>query len=119
MSESAEVILLRSIEPIAGVRATAEVVNCQVHIEPSTAKFFSLYRHATPLQLWTLSGSALCAIVAGAAMPLVTVVFGKLADEFINGEEKSSQHVIDRTQYFTVRLLIIGNTFCQQDFQFG
>ncbi|CAG8004847.1 unnamed protein product [Penicillium olsonii] len=106
MSVSAE-ILLQDIEPIAG-SPVPEVINSQVHIELSTASFLSLYRHTTPLQLCTLLGSALCAMIAGAAMPLVTVVFGLMADEFIHGDEKSAQYVIDRTQHFTVMLVIIA-----------
>lgn len=114
MSVSVEHILLQDIQPIAGFPVTAQVINSQVHIEPSNANFLSLYRYATPLQLCTLFGSALCAIIAGAAMPLVTVVFGLLADEFINGDAKSSQYVIGRTQHFTVILVIIGNNFSRQ-----
>ncbi|KAJ5518676.1 ABC transporter integral membrane type 1 [Penicillium expansum] len=108
MSVSVEHILLQDIQPIAGFPVTAQVINSQVHIEPSNANFLSLYRYATPLQLCTLFGSALCAIIAGAAMPLVTVVFGLLAEEFINGDAKSSQYVIATGSFATTLISTWG-----------
>ncbi|KAL4908397.1 hypothetical protein BDW74DRAFT_188449 [Aspergillus multicolor] len=109
MSASTENILLEHIQPIAGSSVAADaVIKSQVDIEPSTATFFSLYRYATPFQICILIGSTICAVVAGAAMPLVTVVFGNLADGFINGREHSKEDVIDRTEHLALLLVIIA-----------
>ncbi|KAJ5884784.1 ABC transporter integral membrane type 1 [Penicillium taxi] len=108
MSVSVENILLQDIEPRSRSHVNVEAIRSQVHIEPSEANFLSLYQYATVSQLFILIVSTLCSMIAGAAMPLVTVVFGALADEFINGEGKSSQYIIDRTQHFTVMLVAIG-----------
>ena len=52
---------------------TEDLINRQVHVGLRKANFFWIYRYATRLQLCGLFLSALCAVAAGAAMPLMTV----------------------------------------------
>ncbi|XHF96702.1 hypothetical protein AWENTII_000321 [Aspergillus wentii] len=103
---SSQEFLLRDIQPAVSPCA-AEVIESQIHTESSTANFFSLYRYANASQICTLFVSACCAIAAGAAMPLVTVAFGTLADGFINGHDQS-HNIQDQTQHLTLRLVYIG-----------
>ncbi|KAL4788015.1 P-loop containing nucleoside triphosphate hydrolase protein [Aspergillus varians] len=44
--------------------------------------FFGLWRYATRMDMLILAISALCAIAAGAALPLFTILFGSLATAF-------------------------------------
>jgi ATP-binding cassette subfamily B (MDR/TAP) protein 1 len=60
----------------------AEILRRQLDIPPVTVTYRDLYRYATRNDLIILWISAICAISAGAAMPLMTVVFGNLAGEF-------------------------------------
>ncbi|OJJ38335.1 hypothetical protein ASPWEDRAFT_105059 [Aspergillus wentii DTO 134E9] len=103
---SSQEFLLRDIQPAVSPCA-AEVIESQIHTESSTANFFSLYRYANASQICTLFVSACCAIAAGAAMPLVTVAFGTLADGFINGHDQS-HNIQDQTQHLTLRLVYIA-----------
>ncbi|KAE8378302.1 P-loop containing nucleoside triphosphate hydrolase protein [Aspergillus bertholletiae] len=105
---SDEEILLGEIPPISSTPCAAELVECQVYTKPSTANYFSNYRYASAPCLCILLISAICAVVAGAAMPLVTIVFGKLASEFINGDENASYEVRDRVQGLTLLLVYIA-----------
>ncbi|KAF1823088.1 P-loop containing nucleoside triphosphate hydrolase protein [Dissoconium aciculare CBS 342.82] len=60
----------------------AEILRRQLEIPPVTVTYRQLYRYATRNDMIILWVSAFCAIAAGAAMPLMTVVFGNLAGEF-------------------------------------
>ncbi|PKY03140.1 ATP-binding cassette transporter [Aspergillus campestris IBT 28561] len=105
-----EEILLDNLQPIAGTSCatTAEVIESQIRNEPSKANFFSNYRFASAAQICVLLLSVCCAIVAGAAMPLVSVVFGELASEFISEDGQASRDVRDRTRYLTLLLVYIA-----------
>ena len=105
---SDEEILLGEIPPISSTPCAADIIECQVRIDPSTANLFSIYRYANAPLICALLVSTSCAVVAGAAMPLVTIVFGALASEFINGDEKTPQDVRDRVQRLTLLLVYIG-----------
>lgn len=74
---STEHVLLQNIQPPAGAPSpsSAEIINSQIHVEPSNATIASIYRFATVSQRCVLLVAALCAVIAGAAMPLVTVRF--------------------------------------------
>lgn len=58
------------------------ILRKQLDIPPVKPTFFTLFRYATRNDLTILAISALCAIAAGAVMPLMTVVFGGLAGQF-------------------------------------
>ena len=60
----------------------AAVLRKQLDIPPVQVGYFTLFRYATRNDIIIMIVSGLCAIVAGAAMPLMTVVFGALAKEF-------------------------------------
>ncbi|KIW09268.1 hypothetical protein, variant [Verruconis gallopava] len=62
----------------------AEILRRQVDIPDVKVGFFTLYRYATRTD-WTIWAiSCVCTIAAGAAMPLMTVVFGNLTGLFSN-----------------------------------
>jgi ATP-binding cassette subfamily B (MDR/TAP) protein 1 len=61
-----------------------EILRQQVHIPPVEVGYFTLYRYATRWD-WTIWGiSCVCTIIAGAAMPLMTVSLGKNIDSSID-----------------------------------
>ncbi|KAB8212046.1 P-loop containing nucleoside triphosphate hydrolase protein [Aspergillus parasiticus] len=105
---SDEEILLGEIPPIVSTPCAAEIIECQIRTEPSTANLFSVYQHTNAPWLCALLISVICAVVAGAAMPLVTIVFGALAREFINGDENTPDNVRGRVQHLTLLLVYIA-----------
>lgn len=110
-----EEILLDNLQPIAGTSCATieEVIESQIRNEPSKANFFSNYRFASASQICVLLLSVCCAIVAGAAMPLVSVVFGELASEFVSEDGQTSRDVRDRTKHLTLLLVYIGVCTCK------
>ncbi|KAJ5247718.1 ABC multidrug transporter mdr1 [Penicillium chermesinum] len=58
------------------------ILQQQVKSPRVNISFFSLYRYASKLELAILTISTLCAIAAGAAMPLFTILFGSLTTAF-------------------------------------
>ena len=62
--------------------AEAEILKRQVDIPPVKAGWRILYRYATTNDKLIMAVSAICSIAAGAALPLMTVVFGQLAGKF-------------------------------------
>ncbi|KAJ5159315.1 P-loop containing nucleoside triphosphate hydrolase protein [Penicillium coprophilum] len=107
---STEDILLRNIQPIANdsTSCAIEVIESQIRTEPSTANLFSSYRYASAPQLCALFVSLFCTSIAGAAMPLVTIVFGALAEEFINEDKKAAHDVRDQVRHLTLLLVYIA-----------
>ncbi|KAJ5913074.1 Leptomycin B resistance protein [Penicillium tannophilum] len=61
--------------------AEAEILRRQVEVPPVQVGIKTLYRYATTTDLIIIAISALCAIAAGAAQPLMTVIFGNLAGQ--------------------------------------
>ena len=51
------------------------IIKRQLEVPPVKVTFTSLYRYATKKDLIIIAISALCAIAAGAAVPLMTVLF--------------------------------------------
>ncbi|KAF4625656.1 hypothetical protein G7Y89_g12507 [Cudoniella acicularis] len=62
--------------------AEAEILRRQVNIPVVKSGWKDLYRYATVNDYLIIVVSALCAIAAGAALPLMTVIFGNLAGQF-------------------------------------
>lgn len=60
----------------------AEILRRQLHIPTVKVGFSTLYRYATTYDKLIMAVSAICAIGGGAALPLMTVIFGKLAGFF-------------------------------------
>jgi ATP-binding cassette subfamily B (MDR/TAP) protein 1 len=62
--------------------AEAQILKNQVDIPVVKGGIKVLYRYATVNDYLIIAISALCSIAAGAALPLMTVIFGNLAGEF-------------------------------------
>ncbi|TVY38694.1 Leptomycin B resistance protein [Lachnellula occidentalis] len=62
--------------------AEAAILKRQVDIPVVKSGWKALYRYATVNDYLIIAVSSVCAIAAGAALPLMTVVFGGLAGEF-------------------------------------
>ncbi|KAI2629328.1 P-loop containing nucleoside triphosphate hydrolase protein [Hypomontagnella submonticulosa] len=60
----------------------ADVLSRQVDIAPVKVSVWTLYRYATGLDHTVLAVSTVCAIGGGAALPLMSVIFGRLAGIF-------------------------------------
>ncbi|KAF1983472.1 P-loop containing nucleoside triphosphate hydrolase protein [Aulographum hederae CBS 113979] len=60
----------------------AAVLRKQLDTPDVQVKYFTLYRYATRWDLIILFISCIAAIISGAAMPLMTVVFGNLTGQF-------------------------------------
>lgn len=60
------------------------VIKAQVDLPELQASLGNLYRYATLNDKLIIAVSSLCAIAAGAALPLMTVIFGNLAGMFNN-----------------------------------
>ncbi len=69
----------------------AEVLKRQVLVPTVKVGFFTLFRYSTRMDLVIMAVSAICAIAAGAALPLMTVIFGNLQGTF----QSYFQHEID------------------------
>ncbi|KAH8602394.1 P-loop containing nucleoside triphosphate hydrolase protein [Bisporella sp. PMI_857] len=84
----------------------ATVLKRQVEIPEVKAGWGNLYRYSTTNDIIIMVISAICSIAAGAALPLMTVVFGQLAGEF-NGffqgtksQSELSDTIVDMVLYF-------------------
>ncbi|KAE8344364.1 hypothetical protein BDV24DRAFT_148947 [Aspergillus arachidicola] len=106
-----QVSLLRAHSNAPGSHNTEELIHRQVHVRLSKANFFSIYRYATRLELCGLFLSALSAIAAGTAMPLMTVIFGSLTEKFVqalrNGPNDSLD-IADSVRHLTLKLVYIA-----------
>ncbi|OBT62096.1 hypothetical protein VE03_09020 [Pseudogymnoascus sp. 23342-1-I1] len=60
----------------------AAVLKRQVDIPAVTSTYWTLYRYATFNDKLIIALSIVCAIAAGAALPLMTIVFGNLTGQF-------------------------------------
>ncbi|KAF8852381.1 ABC transporter-like protein [Acephala macrosclerotiorum] len=60
----------------------AAIIRRQLDIPPIKISYFGLYRYATKNDILVLIVSAICAIAADAAMPLMTIIFGSLTGNF-------------------------------------
>ncbi|OJI90988.1 hypothetical protein ASPTUDRAFT_112704 [Aspergillus tubingensis CBS 134.48] len=105
---SSQGIPLKVIQPTADTIQTAEIIRSQIHIERSTANIITIYRSANASQLCLLFLSVCCAIAAGAAMPLVTVVYGSFAREFITGDINAPDEIRDSVQRLALYLVYIA-----------
>ncbi|KAJ5474875.1 hypothetical protein N7475_004441 [Penicillium sp. IBT 31633x] len=59
-----------------------DILKRQLDAPSVSVSFFGLYRYASPTDIVIIVVSALCAIAAGAALPLFTILFGSLATAF-------------------------------------
>ncbi|KAJ6019752.1 hypothetical protein N7499_003146 [Penicillium canescens] len=59
-----------------------DILKRQLDAPPVKTSFFGLYRYASRMDMLIILVSTLCAIAAGAALPLFTILFGSLATAF-------------------------------------
>lgn len=59
-----------------------EILKRQLDTPPVSISYFALYRYATNMEWVIIAVSSICAIAAGAVLPLMTVVFGSLSGTF-------------------------------------
>ncbi|KAF7532134.1 hypothetical protein G7054_g8250 [Neopestalotiopsis clavispora] len=59
-----------------------DILKSQLALPVANVKYLSLYRYATPMDSVLLVIASIAAIIAGALMPLMTVLFGGLAGTF-------------------------------------
>ncbi|GCB24712.1 leptomycin B resistance protein pmd1 [Aspergillus awamori] len=59
-----------------------QILKMQLDADDVNVSFFGLFRYASRMDLAIMFVSAICAIVAGAALPLFTILFGSLASAF-------------------------------------
>ncbi|CAG8035394.1 unnamed protein product [Penicillium salamii] len=59
-----------------------DILKRQLDAPPRPISFFGLYRYASHIDILILVVSTLCAMAAGAALPLFTILFGSLATSF-------------------------------------
>lgn len=59
-----------------------EILKRQLDTPPVSMSYFALYRYATNMEWVIIAVSSICAIAAGAVLPLMTVVFGSLSGTF-------------------------------------
>ncbi|KAH0538752.1 GTPase-activating protein [Glutinoglossum americanum] len=87
-----------------------EIIKRQLDIPTVNVTFRSLFRYATKNDLLIIMLSALCAIAAGAMMPLMTVIFGQLTGQFRSyflGEISRSEFDHDLS-HFTLYFVYLG-----------
>ncbi|KAK1140267.1 GTPase-activating protein [Aspergillus melleus] len=61
-----------------------QILKKQLDVDETNVSFFGLYRYASRMDILVLVVSAICAIAAGAALPLFTILFGSLASAMRN-----------------------------------
>jgi len=91
--------------------AEAQILKRQVDIPVVKSGWKTLYRYATVNDYIIIAVSCICAIAAGAALPLMTVVFGNLAGEFngyFSGTTTHSQfeHTITHSVLYFIYIAI-------------
>ncbi|KAK4543161.1 hypothetical protein LTR36_005939 [Oleoguttula mirabilis] len=93
----------------------AAILRRQLEIPPVKLSYKDLYRYATRNDLIIMAVSGICAIIGGAVMPLMTIIFGTLAGTFqgffqqtISGDAFSNK-IDSLTLYFVY--LAVGE-FC-------
>lgn len=82
----------------------ADVLKRQITLPSAKVRIWTLYRYATVLDYAILVGGTICAIAGGAALPLMSVIFGKLAGIFLGayGGEVTSDELTDKTRHIVL-----------------
>ena len=70
----------------------AQILRKQVDIPNVKSGWSTLYRYSTTWDIVIMVVAAICSIAAGAALPLMTVIFGNLAGEFNEYFEDLTSH---------------------------
>nr|POE78493.1 leptomycin b resistance protein pmd1 [Quercus suber] len=88
----------------------AAILRRQLAVPPVKVSYLDLYRYATRTDILIMIPGAICAIAAGAAMPLMTIVFGSLTGTFANyklgGDRSSFQHQVNHLTLYFIYLAV-------------
>ncbi|KAG5362734.1 Leptomycin B resistance protein [Yarrowia sp. B02] len=92
-----------------------EVLRRQVSTEKVKVNFLTLFRYATRFDIFILTIGMITAAAAGVCMPLFTVIFGQMTNEFLafivfNSSASRFQHQINHYALYFVYIAIA--TFC-------
>ncbi|KAJ5950777.1 Multidrug resistance protein sirA [Penicillium vulpinum] len=86
------------------------IIHRQLHIPTVEASFLSLFKYATVSDLAIIAVSTLCALAAGAIIPLPPIIFGRLSYIFagLDGDSSApnSSHLISHYSLFFVYIAI-------------
>ncbi|KAJ5312435.1 Multidrug resistance protein sirA [Penicillium antarcticum] len=88
-----------------------DIIHRQLHVPTVNASFFSLFAYATTRDLGIIAVSTLCALAAGAIIPLPPIIFGRLSYIFAGLEDgrstdPNSSHLISYYSLFFVYIAI-------------
>ncbi|RAK77052.1 ABC transporter ATP-binding protein [Aspergillus fijiensis CBS 313.89] len=91
-----DAILLDDIQPIARCsfqdgKTQGTAIEEQIDSVSRRAGLFTAYTYATRYERWGLVICVFCALVAGAALPLVTLIFGSFIDHFMSGNSDEAE----------------------------
>ena len=86
----------------------AAIIRRQLDIPPVKLGYKDLYRYATRNDLLIMLVSGICAIAAGAAMPLMTVVFGSLAGTFQGFFQGDTSGFSDQVNHLTLYFVYLA-----------
>ncbi|RAL11206.1 ABC transporter ATP-binding protein [Aspergillus homomorphus CBS 101889] len=111
-----DAILLNDIQPVARGSFQDQVYSeatteGQTRVGASKVGLFAVYRYTTNRERWQLIICMSCALVAGTALPLVTLVFGSLMDHFMNAnsdEEVETHGIQNSVRHLSLCLVYIA-----------
>ncbi|XTI94332.1 leptomycin B resistance protein pmd1 [Cenococcum geophilum] len=88
------------------------IIEDQLHIPEVKVGYLSLYRYANKKEIAIMLVSLMAAIVAGAVLPLMTLVFGSFAGSFTNFYSSSTAEAAfkHQTHKFTLYFIYLGIT---------
>ncbi|KAJ8098949.1 P-loop containing nucleoside triphosphate hydrolase protein [Lipomyces tetrasporus] len=86
----------------------AAIVRSQIFSPPETASFVQLFRYATLLDKALLSAAAIASIASGVMRPLMTVVWGSIAQSFTTGPAANPNEFQHSVNNKVVDLVYIG-----------
>ncbi|KAI5365024.1 Putative Type 1 protein exporter [Septoria linicola] len=89
----------------------AAILRRQLEIPPVKVTYSKLYRYATRNDFLIIIVSAICAIAAGAALPLMTIIFGSLTGTFqgyFQGTEVSASAFSDEISRLTLYFVYLA-----------
>ncbi|ORX93757.1 P-loop containing nucleoside triphosphate hydrolase protein [Clohesyomyces aquaticus] len=87
-----------------------QIIDKQLHVPKAKVGYFSLYRYANRKEFVIMAISAFASIVAGAVMPLMTLVYGNFAGSMTNfaTDALAAQHFKHQINTFTLYFVYLG-----------
>ncbi|KAF1361537.1 P-loop containing nucleoside triphosphate hydrolase protein [Lizonia empirigonia] len=89
----------------------ADIINRQLHFPQPKTTLFTLFRYATTGDLIIVGASTICALAAGALIPLPPIIFGRLSSIFASisndgSAEQRDKHLINEYSLYFVYIAI-------------